>query len=242
MIKTTSIAVLLAAAVLSAPSPALAQPNTPVAHPIFLNVSLAAQTQSRDIESSSSFPLYGETARIAVAQRVGSGPVFDVNGGYHVTRNFAVGAGFSTFSRTSTGSIAASIPNPLVFNRPATINLEQSGLKHSEVGTHIMALWFMPVTTEFGVTFSGGPSFTHVKQDIASATVVTGTQTANVNVQSQTGTAAGINVGLAGHYMFRPHYGGTAFMRYVSGSVDLPDASDVKVGGFQIGLGFALRY
>jgi len=232
----------LTAAALSAPAIASAQPQAPVSLPAFVNVGIGAQTQSRDIQTSTSFPLYGETARIAAGQRVGGGPVLDINGGYRVMKNLGVAIGFTTFSRSGSGSIVASIPNPVVFNRPATVNVEQSGLKHSEAGTHIMAVWFVPVTEELSVSFSGGPSFTRVKQDIASATVPAGTQTANVSIDSQSATAKGVNIGFAGHYMFRPHYGGTAFMRYVSGSVDLPAASDVKVGGFQIGIGAALRF
>jgi len=241
MNKTTNTAVLITVAVLLTASTARAQ-TTNVAETGFLNVSIAAQTQSRDISTNSSFPLYGETARIASAQRIGSGPVFDVNGGYRLTRTFGIGAGVSFFSRSGTGTIVASIPNPLIFNRPVTVTVGQDGLKHSELGAHIMAVWFVPVTVNFDVTLSAGPSFTRVKQDIGTATVPAGTQNANVAVESRTATAKGVNVGVAANYLFNTHYGAGAFMRYVSGSADFPEVNDVKVAGFQIGIGLSLRF
>jgi len=241
MNKTTNIAVLTATAALLTSSTARAQ--TPgVAETGFLNVSIAAQTQSRDLSTSSTFPLYGETARIASAQRIGSGPVFDVSGGYRFKPAFAVGIGVSTFSRSATGTILASIPNPLVFNRPVNVSVEQSGLKHSELGVHLMAIWFVPVTVNFDVMLSAGPSFTRVKQDIGTATVPAGTQNVSVAVESRTATAKGANVGIVANYLFASHYGAGAFMRYVGGSVDFPEATGVKVAGFQIGAGVTVRF
>jgi len=241
MNKTTNTAVLIAVAVLLTASTVRAQ-TTSVAETGYLNVSIAAQTQSRDITTNSSFPLYGETARIASAQRIGSGPVFDVNGGYRLTPTFGIGVGVSFFSRSGTGTIVASIPNPLIFNRPVTVTVQQDGLKHSELGAHVMAVWFVPVTVNFDVTLSAGPSFTRVKQDIGTATVPAGTQNVSVAVESRTATAKGANVGIVANYLFASHYGAGAFMRYVGGSVDFPEATGVKVAGFQIGAGVTVRF
>ena len=240
MTHQTKLAVLIAGLTLAGSSAATAQTQT--TKPIFVDVNGGAQTQSRTINTTTSFPLYGETARIASAQRIGSGPVFDVSGGYRFKPAFAVGIGVSTFSRSATGTILASIPNPLVFNRPVNVSVEQSGLKHSELGVHLMAIWFVPVTVNFDVMLSAGPSFTRVKQDIGTATVPAGTQNVSVAVESRTATAKGANVGIAANYLFASHYGAGAFMRYVGGSVDFPEATGVKVAGFQIGAGVTVRF
>jgi hypothetical protein len=42
--------------------------------------------------------------------------------------------------------------------------------------------------------------------------------------------------------MFVPHVGAGAFMRYISGSVDLDSAPNLKAGGFQVGVGGRLRF
>jgi hypothetical protein len=240
MKKTTTIAALITTILFSVSFRASAQ--AVVAEKGYLNFNVGAQTQSSDITTSTSTPLYGETATFATSQRIGSGAVYEVSGGYRIIPKLAVAVGVSRFSNSSTGALSASIPNPISFNRLTVVNVEQTGLKHSEIGTHIMAVYFVPVTVKFDVTLSAGPSFTRLKQDIPSASIPVGTTTPTITVATRSATAAGVNVGIAGNYLMSPHYGAAAFMRYVSGSVDIPEASGLKVGGFQIGLGATVRF
>jgi hypothetical protein len=55
-------------------------------------------------------------------------------------------------------------------------------------------------------------------------------------------TAAGVNIGVDLTYMFVRQVGAGAFMRYISGSVDLDSAPGLKVAGFQVGVGGRLRF
>jgi hypothetical protein len=105
-----------------------------------------------------------------------------------------------------------------------------------------MFVYFVPVLENFDVSVFAGPSFFRLKQDILSASVPSGTQTALVATQEQTGSSTGAIVGLNLNYMFRPNYGAGAFVRYAGASIDLPSAANVKVGGFQIGIGLRLRF
>ena len=244
MNKITIVAMLIAGLTLASSSSATAQTQNPKS--IFVDVNAGAQTQARSIESSTSFPLYGETAVINAAQSIDSGGLFDISGGYRLTRyrllhSYGVAIGVSTFSKSGDGSLVASIPSPIVFNRPAISTSTASDLKHSEVATHVMFVYFVPVLTNFDVSVFAGPSFFRLKQDILSASVPAGTQTALVATQEQKGNATGANIGLNLNYMYRPNYGGGLFLRYAGSSVDLPSASNVKVGGFQIGVGLRLR-
>ena len=240
MNKTTILAVLTAALSLAASSPAMAQAQQPTS--IFVDVNVGAQTQSRTIESSTSFPLYGETAIINAAQSIDGGALFDISGGYRFMRKFGVALGVSTFSKSGEGSLVASIPSPIAFNRPAAVTSTATDVKHKELGTHVMFVYFVPVLTNFDVSVFAGPSFFRLTQDILSATVPTGTQTISVARQSQKGNATGANAGINFNYMFRPNYGGGLFLRYAGATVDLPSASGVKVGGFQVGVGLRLRF
>jgi len=242
MIKTTTTTAAVLMALLFGASARASAQTTAGGDKYFVNFNIGAQTGSHDVDSSSSIPLYGEVATFTTSQPIGSGAVIDVSGGYRITRQFAVAIGFSHFSSSDDATVVASIPNPFVANRPAVINVEESGLEHSEIGTHLMAVYFMPVTVNFDVTLSAGPSFTHVSQDIPTGTVAAGTQTPTISVGSESGTAVGINLGVAGNYLFSPRYGVAGFLRYVSGSVDLPDAPDVKAGGFQVGVGATFRF
>src|SRR5215210_521869 len=88
MIKMTTLAVLTAGLIFAGSFTAAAQ--TSDAPPVFIDVNVGAQTQSRAIESSTSFPLYGETAVINSAQSIDSGGLFDVSGGYRFMRSYGV--------------------------------------------------------------------------------------------------------------------------------------------------------
>jgi hypothetical protein len=240
MNKITIVAALIGGLMLAPSATATAQTQQPTS--IFVDVNAGAQTQSRAISSSTSFPLYAETAVINAAQSIDSGGLFDISGGYRFKRSYGVAVGVSTFSKSGDGSLVASIPSPVAFNRSVTTTSSATDLHHSEVATHLMFVYFAPVLENFDVSVFAGPSFFRVKQDILSATVPTGTQTANVATQEQKGNATGAIAGLNLNYMFRPNYGVGVFLRYAGASVDLPSASDVKVGGFQIGIGLRLRF
>lgn len=239
MNKISILAVLTAAFTLAVSSSAIAQSQAPTS--VFVDVNIGAQTQARSIESSTSFPLYGETAVINAAQSVDGGPLFDFSGGYRFG-HFGVAVGYSKFSDDGDGTLVASIPSPIAFNRAVTVTSNATNLKHSEGATHLMFVYFIPVTTAVDVSVFAGPSFFSVKQDILSASVPTGTQNVNVATQEQKESATGINVGMNINYMLRRNYGAGVFVRYAGASVDLPSASDVNVGGFQLGVGLRLRF
>jgi opacity protein-like surface antigen len=240
MNKITIVALLTAALSIAASSPAMAQAKQPTS--VFVDVNAGVQTQSRAIASSTSFPLYGETAIINAAQSIDAGPLFDISGGYRFMRKFGVAVGVSMFSKSGDGSLVASIPSPIAFNRPTTVTSSATGVKHKEMGTHLMFVYFVPILENFDVTVFAGPSFFHLTQDILSATVPAGSQTITSATQSQKGNGTGANGGINFNYMFRPNYGAGLFLRYAGATVDLPSAAGVKVGGFQVGVGLRLRF
>jgi hypothetical protein len=206
----------------------------------FVNVSFAAQFQSRSFTTTQTFPVFGETATIVAKQEVGGGPLFDISAGYRLRPRFAVGIGFSSFGDSATAEVTATIPSPIAINRPTTITLTSSGLDHSEFATHIMALYFLPVTETVDVAFFIGPSIFNVSQEIATGSV-TGT-TPNIAPIEESATSAGFNVGVDVTYLFRRNYGVGAFLRYAGASVDLPSIPDLSVGGFHLGIGGRLRF
>ena len=237
--KKTTITALVCACSIAVASGVQAQTlETKVA----ISVNVGAQTGSHEIATNTSFPLYDETATITSTQKTGAGPLLDGGASYRVWNNLALGVMFSTFSRSVDGAVSATVPNPVFFNQLATVNVSTPGLKHNEIGTHIQAIYFLPVGEKLDVAIYGGPSFIHLSQDIPSATVVAGTQNTNVAVSREKGTAKGGNVGAELNYMVTKRYGAGFYMRYAGGSVDLKSVTGVKVGGFQIGGGVRVRF
>lgn len=209
----------------------------------YLNVNVGAQPQRRTIRTADSFSLYDETATVTSSQPIKNGPMFDVSGGYRVTRRFVIAVGVSSFRSSSTSTITASIPDPSVFDRPKTVTQDTSDLGRTEVGVHMQAVWFIPVTDKIDVALSAGPSFIRVTQELTpTVTVPARTQNISASEESQSGTALGVNVGFDGTYMLTPRYGAGVFLRFAGGSVDLPAVADLKVGGFQGGFGFRVRF
>src|SRR5262245_29610719 len=143
----------------------------------FLNIDAGAQPQRQDITATNSFPLYDETAKVTVSQHIRNGAVFDVSGGVRIGHNLAAGVGFSQFGRSGSGLVSASIPSPRFFDQPLIITREVTDLDHTERAIHGRITWFTPVTESIDVSVSGGPSFIHVAQGLATGvTVLPGTQ------------------------------------------------------------------
>jgi hypothetical protein len=249
MLKTTSI--LVVAGVMAAiASEARAQTQPPPATLGFVNVNFGTQPSSRTVGRSNSFPVYGETATLTTSQESGDGGIFDITAGYRfqpnlggMRPNLGAAIGFSNFSNLSDSGVVVTIPDPLIFGRPQTVNTSVKDLQHNERGIHLQAVWFMPITNQIDVAFSLGPSFIRVSQDlVSSVTIPAGTQNATPVVVTEKATAIGVNLGVDGSYLFTRNFGAGVFIRYAGGKVDLPSVSDLRVGGFQAGVGARVRF
>jgi hypothetical protein len=208
----------------------------------FLNINAGAQPQQRTLTTSSGFPLYDETATVTSTVPIQNGPVFEASGGYRVWRRLSIGGGFSSFSRSSTGALVASIPDLVFVGRPKTVTAEVADLAHTETGVHVRALWFVPLHEKVELALSAGPSIIWVGQDLAAVSVAPGTQSVTVTKQREHATGLGVNAGADLSYLFAPRFGVGLFVQYAGASVDLPTAAPLTVGGFQTGLGLRLRF
>jgi hypothetical protein len=211
----------------------------------FVNVSFGAQGGSDTLTTSSTFDLYGEQGSMATTQDVGGGGLFDLNAGYKVWRNLAVGAGYSRTGSNADAGITASVPDPDFFNRPRSLTGVSPDANHSENAFHIQATWVMPVTDKVDVAFSFGPTIFNVSQEIPTAITVNepGPTLASTTIVEEKQTVVGINLGIDVNYFFTPRYGVGALARFTRASVDFEAADDsVAVGGFQIGAGLRVRF
>jgi hypothetical protein len=239
--QTTTVLGLIGAFALLGASEARPQQPSP-ASAGFINFNVGAQPQRRTINTSESFSLYDERATVTSNQPIKNGMIFDVSGGHRVWRRVALGVGLSSFRSRGDAGVIASIPDPAFFDRPRIVTGTTSGLDRSELGVHLQAVWRTPVTDKTDVSFSAGPSFIRVTQQVATASLRAGTQNINVTQKSESGTALGINVGFDVSYMFQPQFGAGVFLRYAGGAVDLPSVSNVKAGGVQGGFGLRVRF
>lgn len=238
MTKTTSICLLAAAlATFSAPAAAQTTKN------FFVDVNVGLQVASESF-TVDSFPIvYEEAAIVGASHDVGSGRLFDISAGYRVWRDLSIALGFSYATGSADTVMTAAVPHPIFFDRRVVVTKAAKDVKHTEKTVHLQFVWNVPVTDKIDASFIVGPSVIGVNQEVInSITVPAGTQDANPVLDSQSDTAAGLNVGADLSYLVTPRYGVGAFLRYLTGKVDLPSVSGLTLGGFQVGGGLRLRF
>ena len=192
--------------------------------------------------AASSLQRGASIATVTSSLPIRNGAIFEIGGGYRIRPRFAVAVAFSSFSRSSVGALAASVPDPIFYGQSTVTTAQTSALDHAERAVHIEAVWSTPLTHKIDLALSAGPSFIRVTQQVETMSVPTGAQSAVVSKDTAAGTAFGANVGVESHYMFAPRFGVGLFVRYAAGSVDLPSISKLTVGGFRTGLGFRVAF
>lgn len=240
MLKAGCLACLIVAATVS---PAQAQMTW--TDQGFVNVNLGGQAGSRDLNTQSTFELFGEDGSLSTAQEAGGGGLFDFSAGYKVWRNLGIGMGYTRTGSDSDAAIAATVPDPNFFDRQRPLSGTAQGLDHSENQIHIQGTWMMPVTDKIDVGVSFGPTIFNVSQEIPTAITVNepGPTLASTTVSKESKTTMGVNFGVDVNYFFTPRIGAGVLARFALGSVEFDAADDsISVGGFQIGVGVRYRF
>jgi opacity protein-like surface antigen len=244
MAQTRRVCGFVALIALFAAPYASAQAPSPSTSKFFVFVNVGGQLQSRTLDTSSSQSLYDETATLRASLPIGKGVVPDFGGGYRVWGNVFVGLTVSFFNDTGDASYTASIPDPLLFDKPKTVTGTQTGLKHSEVAYLPELIYARPVTDKMDVVGKIGPAIINLSQDsISSFTVPAGTQDLIINTASQSATGTGINVSIGVNYNLTDRYAVGGYFRYAGASVQLDGVADKQdVGGSQIGAGLRVNF
>jgi hypothetical protein len=234
--------VLACGIVLSSATPALAQMQW--TDKGFIAVSGGVQVGSSDVANDGKFEIYGEDATFASAQDVKGGPFFDVQAGYRVWRNLAIGASFTTLSSKSDAAISASIPDPIKFDSLRDAAADVTDLQHKETWVAGLLTWGMPITDKLDVLFSGGPAFVTVSQEIPTGVTVgePGPTLSNVTVTEFSESGIGFVVGGDVRYMVTSRFGIGLLAKFAAASVDIADGVKLDAGGFQIGGGIRVRF
>lgn len=217
----------------------------------YVNVGWGVESGSSALTDTRTLTIYEETATINSAATFTSGSLFDLGVGLRVWRNLTIGAGYHQEQNDTDGQLTGSIPSPVFFNRPRTVN-ETIALNRKEQATHLMIGWVMPFGSKFDVLVSGGPSFFRVEQD--AVTAVAPGESGNAPTLTPTKTAVrksqtGYNVGADATYIVwqndNVRVGAGGFVRYSKAEVNLQMLSSeqpTEIGGMQFGFGARLRF
>jgi hypothetical protein len=216
------------------------------------NVNGGKQTKARTQTMGDSFVLYDETARWDTAIGVGSSSIFDISGGVRLWQNLAVGVGVTTYSDTATATVAASVPDPLFFDRPHASSLDVTGLEHKERAVHLSAVYVLPIVDRLDVMVSAGPSFFSLKKDLVTDVTVPsgGTSISAATRATIDRSKSGGHIGLDIQYVILPGLadriglGVGAFVRYGKATIDAAEVREgkIEVGGLNYGGGLRVRF
>ena len=219
----------------------------------YINVGWGVESGSSAMTDSRTGTIYEEAATVTSSSTFSSGSLFDVGVGVRVIRNFTVGLSYHQEQNDTEGRLTGSIPSPVVFNRPRTLDQGVPGLERKEKAIHLQFGWVVPVNEKFDVLVYGGPSFFRMEQDVVSdvtfgegATVV-----ANPSITTRKKSQTGYNVGADATYIVWQNdsvrVGAGGFVRFTQASMDIemlnggaPQSTDA--GGVQFGFGARLRF
>ena len=211
----------------------------------YITINGGWQAGSHDLDTTTSFPLYDETATVSSTQKIKGGGFFDIGGAYRVYgNNILVGASFSRTTSDADVNLTASIPDPVVFDKPRNVTATQGGAEHSENAIHLNVIWMMPFANKLDIGVFAGPTIFSVKQDTVDTLSVTEpTPTVSASFKEVKKTTVGFNAGVDVQYLITKMLGVGGLARYSWGSAEIEGATDnLTVGGFQIGGGLRVRF
>jgi hypothetical protein len=222
----------------------------------FVSVNGGYQPASRDVPVNVRFDLYEEAGSVTGMQTVKGSGAFDVGGAYRVWRNLAAGLAITGVSQKADVPLTATVPHPLFVGQPRIAAAIAAGARHSEMATHLQAVWMLPLWSRLQVAVSGGPTIFSVKHDlifVRETAFVEGAfpygavTVSSVGVERQSKSAVGYNVGGDVTYLLTPRLGAGLLLRYSGASVSLQrsgqtEATKLDVGGFQVGAGVRVRF
>jgi hypothetical protein len=222
----------------------------------YINVGWGVESGSSTMTDKRTAIVYDESATITTTSPFTSGSLFDVGVGLRVYKNFTVGVGYHQEQNDVDSTITGSIPSPIFFNRPRTLN-QTEPLNRKEMATHLMIGYWLPLSDKFDVLLYGGPSFFRLNQEVVSevlpnetgATSTTVNATATVTERGK--SAAGYNAGVDATYIVWSNdsirIGAGGFVRFTQASMDVQmqdagSAQPTDVGGVQFGFGARIRF
>lgn len=236
-------------------SPASAQVGSAWTERAYATLNWAYESGSTDLIGSTEIPLYDEIGRFDTNAKANNGPMFDFSGGARVWRNFSVGIAFHRVVSKTDVQLTGSIPHPLFFNRPRTVDQQLPGFERHEHAVHLQFGYMFPVNEKVDVHVYAGPSFFNVSQDrlVSVAVGESGFPFGSVVTQpvvqrhkdSPTGGHFGADVSYRLWTFNQIKLGAGGFFRFAKASTTfemLDTDIDSDVGGAQVGFGLRVRF
>ena len=159
---------------------------------------------------------------------------------------------YTRLTDTAATVVTGSVPHPIDFNRPRSIEPQRFPLVHDERATHVHVTWIVPVHERLDVAVFGGPSFFNLRQGVVTNAIATeadgppfATVTVDISTGEHTRNGVGGHAGVDVIYMPTSYVGVGFLVRVATAFVDLPPSGpdfDLRVGGIHVGAGVRVRF
>jgi hypothetical protein len=232
----------LAALVLLATMPALAwaQSETPR---IFVTAGAVIQLSHKSFTQDLTFSAYSEDGHLKGTFKAKNSKRYEFGGGVRVGQRMAVGATISLLQWDAPLHVDANVPHPFFFNQPRTASTDTTA--HRSVQDVDFQVWFFLVdSASWQIAIGGGPSFSHVSQELATDVELTDVYPFDtVTLKSVTktklsGGRLGASIGASVTRMIGRSVGVTGDIRWSGASIVLkPEGGTIRIqtGGPQAG-------
>lgn len=225
--------------------PAAAQGSTDGRIQISINAGALAGskfTQTGELDQNA------ETGSFASENSPKTGAAFDVGAAVRIAGRLWVQAAFTSASPKSDARISASIPHPILFDQPRTVQ-GTSSASRTERDVHVDIAFRLPLRA-IDIKVMAGPTFASVKQDLV--TSINYSQTYPFDAATFTSaamkkvskSAVGFNAGADLSRALNRRVGFGALIRYSTATVKLsdPNTGDASVKGGGIEATGGLRF
>ncbi len=141
--------------------------NTIRMRPGFINLDIGGRRGVDLVRTSRAFgDRYPENGSITANYGDGAGYQIDAMGSQAVWGRIALGLGVSYYRRRAHTTVSATIPHPIVANRPRAVAFETTSPEGTELAVHVPLVWIPVSSTRVKILFFGGPSVFRLSQDI----------------------------------------------------------------------------
>ena len=221
-----------------------------------LHVNGGFQSSAAELQAVLPFTVYGEEGRFQTNHRIENGAIIDAGisvRSWQQLSQLSLGATFTATNTSDVATLTGSVPHPFLINNSRTVASQGLVFERYERAIHIHVGWVVPIPNNehLDVTIFGGPSLFKVTREILSDVSVLETGLPFSDVVVNTGKREHSNSGWGGHvgtditYMVTNAVGLGGFVRFATGSIDVPIAgavASIHVGGVQTGAGIRIRY
>jgi hypothetical protein len=213
---------------------------------IWFSVSGGAQPAANSFSDTVEVPLYAEAEKVSIDYPGKGGAVVAASGGYRVWKQLALGLGVTRYNRQAQATVDAQIPHPFFDNRFRHVQGAAPATR-TEIGTHVLIGWMMPLSDRFRILVTAGPSVLSVRQ-----TLVTGVEFSetypydtaafkSATAGSATARTTGFNAGADLFWMFSRNVGAGGLVQVTHARAQERTATghtvSVNAGGAQVGAG-----